>query len=109
MLSLVAFFFFQAEDGIRDADVTGVQTCALPIWSRYEAGPSIPGHWPLDVQGFVTRGQVGPGDPAESHAGIDIAAPQGTPVRAAGGGTVEAAGMDRDYGMFVLLRHSEGD
>src|SRR5690554_7041239 len=27
-------FFFQAEDGIRDADVTGVQTCALPILSR---------------------------------------------------------------------------
>src|SRR6266540_1936727 len=27
------FFFFQAEDGIRDRDVTGVQTCALPIWS----------------------------------------------------------------------------
>src|SRR5437773_12187284 len=26
-------FFFQAEDGIRDRDVTGVQTCALPIWS----------------------------------------------------------------------------
>src|SRR6266498_6042566 len=25
------FFFFQAEDGIRDADVTGVQTCAPPI------------------------------------------------------------------------------
>src|SRR5436305_2752369 len=29
--SLFFFFFFQAEDGIRDADVTGVQTCALPI------------------------------------------------------------------------------
>src|SRR5205807_3953702 len=28
------FFFFQAEDGIRDYKVTGVQTCALPI-SRY--------------------------------------------------------------------------
>src|SRR5689334_23830679 len=26
-------FFFQAEDGIRDGTVTGVQTCALPIWS----------------------------------------------------------------------------
>src|SRR5437588_7900549 len=26
------FFFFQAEDGIRDHCVTGVQTCALPIW-----------------------------------------------------------------------------
>src|SRR5690625_7172358 len=30
------FFFFQAEDGIRDGHVTGVQTCALPI-----LGPSI--------------------------------------------------------------------
>src|SRR2546428_950575 len=28
------FFFFQAEDGIRDLIVTGVQTCALPICSR---------------------------------------------------------------------------
>src|SRR5256885_10240073 len=28
------FFFFQAEDGIRDYKVTGVQTCALPIWVR---------------------------------------------------------------------------
>src|SRR6266496_5869173 len=27
-------FFFQAEDGIRDLYVTGVQTCALPIWRR---------------------------------------------------------------------------
>jgi len=29
------FFFFQAEDGILDRDVTGVQTCALPIFSRF--------------------------------------------------------------------------
>src|SRR5438067_4630571 len=28
------FFFFQAEDGIRDRNVTGVQTCALPICSE---------------------------------------------------------------------------
>src|SRR6266496_5823411 len=40
------FFFFQAEDGIRDLYVTGVQTCALPIsfntslpyWQEAEAG-----------------------------------------------------------------------
>src|SRR5690348_17638588 len=31
---LISFFFFQAEDGIRDGRVTGVQTCALPISSR---------------------------------------------------------------------------
>src|SRR5207249_5194723 len=30
---LFFFFFFQAEDGIRDRNVTGVQTCALPISS----------------------------------------------------------------------------
>src|SRR5947209_10554330 len=31
MLAGSVFFFFQAEDGIRDIGVTGVQTCALPI------------------------------------------------------------------------------
>src|SRR2546430_11702240 len=31
VLSMLLFFFFQAEDGIRDLTVTGVQTCALPI------------------------------------------------------------------------------
>src|SRR5256885_7100445 len=34
----VIVFFFQAEDGIRDYKVTGVQTCALPICSRPRAG-----------------------------------------------------------------------
>src|SRR5256886_14414266 len=32
MCFYVLFFFFQAEDGIRDLTVTGAQTCALPIW-----------------------------------------------------------------------------
>src|SRR5438876_8784241 len=30
-MKFIVFFFFQAEDGIRDGRVTGVQTCALPI------------------------------------------------------------------------------
>src|SRR6266568_7944487 len=34
MIYLSVFFFFQAEDGIRDGTVTGVQTCALPIYGR---------------------------------------------------------------------------
>src|SRR5205807_7349009 len=32
------FFFFQAEDGIRDYKVTGVQTCALPIFKSVMSG-----------------------------------------------------------------------
>src|SRR5687768_18353766 len=35
----IFFFFFQAEDGIRDVAVTGVQTCALPIWRRQRVPP----------------------------------------------------------------------
>src|SRR3989304_8013230 len=35
-------FFFQAEDGIRDVAVTGVQTCALPILQRGGRGPHRP-------------------------------------------------------------------
>src|SRR2546430_6946902 len=31
VMTVTYFFFFQAEDGIRDLTVTGVQTCALPI------------------------------------------------------------------------------
>src|SRR2546430_10511773 len=31
-VGIAQLFFFQAEDGIRDLTVTGVQTCALPIW-----------------------------------------------------------------------------
>src|SRR5258707_5498332 len=34
VVTLWIFFFFQAEDGIRDIGVTGVQTCALPIFIK---------------------------------------------------------------------------
>ncbi len=77
---------------------------------RYEMGLSRPSHWPLDVQGFVTRGHGGAGNDGggEAHQGVDIAVPLGTPVRAAGGATVEAAGTNPDYGLYVLLRHPDG-
>src|SRR2546430_6953431 len=37
----VCFFFFQAEDGIRDLTVTGVQTCALPIFTEQLAQSAL--------------------------------------------------------------------
>src|SRR2546430_11235660 len=51
----VVFFFFQAEDGIRDLTVTGVQTCALPILDnlgifskpRFELTPADSGNYDL--------------------------------------------------------------
>src|SRR2546429_3666277 len=43
---VLLFFFFQAEDGIRDVAVTGVQTCALPISAGSTTAPAgVPGHW----------------------------------------------------------------
>src|SRR2546425_10769712 len=39
--STFCFFFFQAEDGIRDKLVTGVQTCALPISIQYPVDQSV--------------------------------------------------------------------
>src|SRR5256885_5449452 len=47
----VVFFFFQAEDGIRDYKVTGVQTCALPILHRVRDGPRLPGRAELHPAG----------------------------------------------------------
>src|SRR2546422_6430676 len=48
------FFFFQAEDGIRDVAVTGVQTCALPISSAPSSGG--PFEWKIDVRNLELRG-----------------------------------------------------
>src|SRR6266853_2394714 len=45
----LSLFFFQAEDGIRDLTVTGVQTCALPIcrrWSRESCAFRDKSQWP---------------------------------------------------------------
>src|SRR6266540_4708668 len=46
-------FFFQAEDGIRDRDVTGVQTCALPISPTI---PSVLTKRELEVLGLLAEG-----------------------------------------------------
>src|SRR2546429_4418918 len=59
------FFFFQAEDGIRDVAVTGVQTCALPICSRLFFCPrGAIGHCsfniPSDVSADLDRIDTGP-------------------------------------------------
>src|SRR5260370_12080149 len=59
---LSLFFFFQAEDGIRDSSVTGVQTCALPILDHATIKYSTIQNWyPGDEEGrggiynFVTK------------------------------------------------------
>jgi murein DD-endopeptidase MepM/ murein hydrolase activator NlpD len=73
-------------------------------------GPTVPREWPLFEPGYVTRGQVqfGAAGRDEPHPGLDIAVPVGTQVRASGGATVNQAGEDPEYGLYVLLDHPEG-
>src|SRR5258706_10516162 len=86
------FFFFQAEDGIRDWSVTGVQTCALPI--------SAPA-------GHLERDRGGTGRPA----GPDAGAPAGAGGPTEYGHDLAAEGSDRWGGCgaaVCAVRHAPG-
>src|SRR5260370_27843366 len=66
------FFFFQAEDGIRDSSVTGVQTCALPISGQElqaDRGRALnPDTIHSDLDDIVTRG-LPPGQELQADRG----------------------------------------
>src|SRR5690606_39304879 len=76
------FFFFQAEDGIRDFHVTGVQTCALPIslmdrLVKLRSGPAVKARkaavyrergWREDAAAQIADAAAGADDPAERAA-----------------------------------------
>src|SRR2546429_8433073 len=72
------FFFFQAEDGIRDVAVTGVQTCALPIYfvaavgleEKYDAVRQL-----IAIgkeRGYLLYDEVNDSLPAEVHSSEEI-------------------------------------
>lgn len=68
---------------------------------------SVPRSWPL--RGPVTNGFLAASRDARGfHPGIDIAAPTGTPVRAAAAGTVSYAAWDPEYGYLVVVDHGMG-
>ena len=54
----VFFFFFQAEDGIRDWSVTGVQTCALPICCLLSGTILVPVPSPSSVASSTSEGDL---------------------------------------------------
>src|SRR3712207_7589419 len=67
------FFFFQAEDGIRDIGVTGVQTCALPIWDCSVPRPE---------HGGSTRTRSKPRPPSNAAASATRTSTIVVPIRA---------------------------
>src|SRR3989454_9759024 len=86
-LYVVFFFFFQAEDGIRDYKVTGVQTCALPIYGADRArgararlpprvgAPRVRAHDGRGLPGRVEHRHGAPrarADPARPVPGVEL-------------------------------------
>src|SRR6266403_2673365 len=95
------FFFFQAEDGIRDLYVTGVQTCALPISPAFAAfGVKMIGWWGMTET--ITHGIVGEVDQPNTPMSIGRAAAEyeiritdddGTPTQVGGTGNLSIKGV----------------
>src|SRR3712207_3208853 len=73
---IVFVFFFQAEDGIRDIGVTGVQTCALPIYDRERRYPSV----------YVIQGYTGAGPMWHNRTPFRPTLPEAADALFAGGG-----------------------
>src|SRR5215203_3273548 len=112
---MVFCFFFQAEDGIRDIGVTGVQTCALPIspTAAIRLGLTselVPQATTGDARVVPIIGEIAAGGPieayqdaAETMAIPDVLAPGGDAyvLRVRGDSMIEAHIADGD---FVLIR-----
>src|SRR5699024_1880105 len=93
---LLRSFLFQAEDGIRDRNVTGVQTCALPIFrdavdhlDQVVDAPGVHGH----AQAQLGLGLVALGDGDPSHVVPEAGELQRVHLGPAGGGAGPAADL----------------
>jgi murein DD-endopeptidase MepM/ murein hydrolase activator NlpD len=108
---------------LRNSAESGAATQALEASpAHFNTMPSLDGYdddaidqpslWP--VIGPITSSFGEREDPifhngeGEFHAGIDISAPSGTPIRAAADGTVKLAGMVNGYGREVVIDHGHG-
>jgi flagellar protein FlgJ len=97
--------------------VYGLQGRSIPLQRPDAVYPDVPGghghklgRWPVD--GAVSSNFGRRSDPFTGehrhHAGLDIAAAEGTPIRAVEGGEVVLAGRRKGYGNVVMVRHNDG-
>src|SRR2546425_7722366 len=109
--ALACVFFFQAEDGIRDKLVTGVQTCALPISVKPRCstyGTSVGSAWPGAVASVISPGHRRkrsclmsaarwPGSGVRLHATVKVTGPRSGPTLATtNSGPIRKSGCGRE-------------
>jgi murein DD-endopeptidase MepM/ murein hydrolase activator NlpD len=90
----------------------GAETQRPPV-GPIELGPQLDGmpQLAMPVRGVLTSGYGYRPDPVlkvNTHPGVDLAAPMGTPVSAATGGTITHAGPAGTYGNLVMIKHDNG-
>src|SRR5690625_1490671 len=119
---MFSFFFFQAEDGIRDGHVTGVQTCALPICSvsfRHRKAPARVGAGFL-LAAACTLGPAAalaappPSDEEEPTQGTEICDPNtlnpsGETIEVGDSFTLDGCGFDADAPLLVDVVDTSSD
>jgi len=94
------------EGGLTSGSSAGIGSPAGD-WTQFADAPSM---WPIEGKissGFGEREDPFNGEGA-FHAGLDILAPMGTPIRAAGDGTVLMSGLANGYGREIVIDHGHG-
>ena len=77
------------------------------LWKKLQREPLFA--WPLQSDHFWVSSLFGPrklGGRHGFHAGVDLAAPRGTPVYAAAGGVIDEACYSAGYGNYILIAHN---
>ncbi len=92
--------------GTRGAPPEPSGLAGVPAASPASTVTPLPSRWPVD--GVISKEFRVNTTPDREHHGLDIAAPHGAPVRAAGTGVVSFAEMDSVFGLLIVIEHAGG-
>ncbi|MDG4763793.1 M23 family metallopeptidase [Solwaraspora sp. WMMD406] len=94
----------QALERAEDADRASRDTERVPATSMTQAAPDV---WMLPLRGYTFTSPYGMRW-GKLHAGVDLAAPEGTAFHSIHSGTVTLAGWNGGYGYCVIVKHDDG-